>query len=178
MNVWMASAAIAVAACIIVLAVCIRQRMRIAQLEAELQQLRIELEGIRRENVDFRREIAGLCRDLEEEQQYSDQLSEELDKQYQLLLEAEQRVERAEIRRTDAEKEIYAGRMRAEQLQQQLRQAHMEQMAQEQLYQDIIRDRDATIAQMQEKHRKHRLKKKKEVLDQQISFDDLLGGKP
>ena len=177
MNVWIAAAALAASACMIVLAVCIRQRKQMARTDADVQQLRIELEGIRRENIDFRREIAALNRDIEEEQRYSDRLSEELDNQYRLLLEAEQRVERAESRRTDAEKEIYAGRMRAEQLQQQLRQAHMEQMSQEQLYQDIIRDRDLTIAKLQEKGRRHRLKKKKEVLDQQISFDDLLGGR-
>lgn len=176
MKYWIAAAVLMALACIAALAVCIRQRKQIQQNDADLQQLRIELDGIRRENIDFRREIAALNRDIEEEQRYSDRLTEELDNQYRLLMDAEERVTRAENRRTDAEKEIYAGRMRAEQLQQQLRQAHLEQMTQEQLYQDIIRDRDATIAQLQERSVKLRPKKKKDVLDQQITLDDILGG--
>jgi len=172
-NYWIVAAALA-AACVAVGAICIRFRGQLKQRESEVQQLRIEIDGIRRENVDCRREIAALCRELEDEQCYSDRLNQDLDDQYNRLLEAEQRAERAEARRTDAEKEIYAGRMRAEQLQQQLRQAHDEQLAQEQLYQDIIRDRDKTIARLQEKGRKHRMKKKREALDHQITLDDLL----
>lgn len=174
MNYWIVAAAAALAACVAVGVLCTRLRGQLKRLEEDAQQLRIEIDGIRRENVDFRREIAALCRELEDEQHYSDQLNQDLDDQYRQLLEAEQRAERAESRRTDAEKEIYAGRMRAEQLQQQLRQAHDEQLAQEQLYQDIIRDRDKTIARLQERSLKLRPKKKKDVLDQQITLDDLL----
>lgn len=176
MNYWIVAAVLAVSACIGIGVFCIRLRRQLNQQEAEAQQIRIEIDGIRRENIDLRREIAALCREIEDEQRYSDQLNQDLDDQYQCLLVAEQRAERAEARRTDAEKEIYAGRMRAEQLQQQLRQAHEEQLAQEQLYQDIIRDRDKTIARLQEKNIKHRPKKKKEVLDHQITLDDILSG--
>lgn len=173
---WIIAAALLALGCAVVGARCVRQRRMLAERDAENERLRIEADGIRRENVDMRREIAALCRDVEEEQRYSDQLNEELDAQFQRLLDAEQRAERAEMRRTDAEKEIYAGRMRAEQLQQQLRQAHDEQLAQEQLYQDIIRERDQTIAALQDRLHKRHKKKKTEVLDRQITLDDILSG--
>ena len=90
------------------------------------------------------------------------------------LQRAADRVAQAENRRTVAEKEIFASRMRLDQFQQQLKQAHDEQRAQEQLYQDIIYDRDQTITQLQEKLHKRSKKKKPEILDQQITLDDLL----
>lgn len=176
MKYWILTAALTALACIAAVVLCIHSRKRLKQQEAEIQQLQIEKDGICRENVELRREIAGLCRDLEEEQLYSDQLNQDLDDQYQLLLDTQERAERAEARRTDAEKEIYAGRMRAEQLQQQLKQSHEEQNNQERLYQDIIRDRDRTISELQDKLHKRRKKKKPEVIDRQITLDDLLGG--
>lgn len=176
MKDWMIATAVLALLCIALGVICIWLRKKLAERDAEIVQLRIDIDGLGRENVDFRREIAALCREIEEEQLYSDQLNEEIDRMNDRLSEAEQRAERAEARRTDAEKEIYAGRMRAEQLQRQLEQARTEQNVQELLYQDIIRDRDQTIARLQEKNRKHRSKKKRETLDYQITLDDILKG--
>ncbi len=162
--------------CAIAVGIAIWQRRRIGQYEArdaECEQIRIDIEGIRRENIDLRREIAALNRDLDEEQAYSDSLAEEIDHQQAQLQHAMQRAENAETRRTDAEKEIYAGRMRISQLEQQLKQAYKEQANQEQLYQDIIRDRDQTIQKLQENSPKRR-KKKPDILDQQITLDDIM----
>lgn len=176
MKYWILTAALAGIACLSAVAVCIHQHRRLKHQEEELQQLHMEIDGIRRENVELRREIARLCRELEDEQQYSNQLNKDLDDQYQQLLDALDRAERAESRRTDAEKEIYAGRMRAEQLQQQLKQSHEEQLNQERLYQDIISDRDRTIETLQDKLHKRRKKKRNETIERQITLDDLLGG--
>lgn len=170
-NYWMiASMVLAlafIAACIMLL--CQWKRMR-----AEREQSQAEAEHLRAENIDLRRELSALEREFEEEQQYSDSLNEEIDAQKEELQRAAERVTQAEIRRTDAEKEIYAGRMRLDQLQQQLKQSHEEQRAQEQLYQDIIHDRDQTITQLQDKLHKRSRKKKPEILDQQITLDDIL----
>ena len=69
-----------------------------------------------------------------------------------------------------------AARMRADLLEGQLTQLQKEQRAQEQLYQDILRDRDDTIARFQDQHQKRRARKKAETLDQQISINDILKG--
>ena len=163
-------ASIALAAAFI--AACIGLLVQRKRMRAERMQHQQEIEQIRAENIGFRREIGALERDLEAEQHYSDSLRQEIDDQKEELLRAAERVENAENRRTVAEKEIFASRMRLEQLQQQLDQAHAEQNAQEQLYQDIILDRDQTITRLQDRLHK-RKKKKTEVLDQQITLEDL-----
>lgn len=171
MNNWMI-ASIALAAAFIAASVYLlikRKRMR-----AERMQHQQEIEQLRGENIGFRREIGALERELDAEQRYSDSLKQEIEDQKEELLRAAERVSNAESRRTDAEKEIFASRMRLDQLQQQLKQAHEEQRAQEHLYQDIIYDRDQTITQLQEKLHKRSRKKKPEILDQQITLDDLL----
>ena len=114
-------------------------------------------------------------RELDSERRYVDDLERVIEGKNLELQRADERVESAENRRTDAEKEIYARRMQIDQLQQQLDQAHESQLAQERLYQDIIFDRDQTIARLQEKMNKRGKKKKNEVLDQQITLDDLFG---
>lgn len=140
------------------------------------EQLRQEMDHYRRENVTLRRETAALYRALEDEQNYADDLEQELDEQYARLVHAEQRAERAEARRTDAEKEIYAGRMRSDLLERQLKELQDNQLAQEQLYQDIIRERDLTIAKLQESQPKRKPNKKKpDILDQQVTLEDLIG---
>lgn len=176
MNYWIIVSAILGLICVGTCIVYIQQRRELLmrrERDSESEQIRQENEGVRRENVSLRREIAALCRDVEEEQRYSGELEAELDAQDERISHAEERADRAEARRTEAEKEIYASRMRAEQLAQQLKQCHQEQLAQEQLYQDIIRERDLTIAKLQENPQKRRTKKKVEVLDQQITLDDL-----
>ena len=57
-----------------------------------------------------------------------------------------------------------------------VKEAHEEQLAQEQLYQDIIRERDETIAKLQEGQQKRRPRRKPGVLDQQITLNDILKG--
>lgn len=171
MNYWMvASIALALG----LAAACIAMLLKERQMRAQREQARVETDHLRMENIELRRELGALERDLESEQRYSDSLEQKITVQQEELQRAAERVAQAEIRRTDAEKEIFASRMRLDQLQQQLKQSHDEQNAQEQLYQDIIRDRDQTIAQLQEKLHKRSKKKKQDVLDQQITLDDLL----
>lgn len=178
MNYWVIVSALLALVCAGTCIVYIQQRKELLtrkEHDSEAELLRQECESIRRENVSLRREIAALCRDIENEQDYSADLEAELDAQDKRLADEMERADRAEARRTEAEKEIYASRMRAEQLAQQLKQSHQEQLAQEQLYQDIIRERDLTIAKLQESPQKRRTKKKVEVLEQQITLEDLLG---
>jgi len=154
-----------VAACIALL----RQRKR---MRIERETFQQEIDHLRAENIDLRREVSALERDYESEKQYSESLEQKIDAQNEEIQRFTERVTQAENRRTDAEKEIFASRMRLEQLQNQLRRSRDEQNAQELLYQDIIRDRDQTISNLQDRLHK-RKKKKPEVLDQQITLEDL-----
>ena len=169
MDYWMiASIALGtafVAACIVL--ICQGRRMK-----RERMLFQQETDQLRGENIGFRREVGALEREFEEEKRYSESLEQKIDAQNEELQRMSDRVTQAENRRTDAEKEVYARRMQIEQLQNQLQQSHAEQTAQEQLYQDIIRDRDQTISNLQEKLHK-RKKKKTEILDQQITLEDL-----
>lgn len=178
MNYWMIVSVLLALVCAGTCIVYIQQRKELLlrkEHDGEPEQLRQEIDHYRRENVSLRRETAALYRALEDEQKYSDELDREFDEQYERLVHAEQRAERAEARRTEAEKEIYAGRMRANLLERQLKELQDNQLAQEQLYQDIIRERDLTIAKLQESQPKRRPKKKPDILEQQVTLEDLLG---
>lgn len=170
---WMIAVAALTAILLALVILCFRMRRK---YRAEKTQLEQENGRLRDENISMRRELAALERDLEAEQAHSDDLALEIEELRTQLEQASERVRRAEDRRTDAEKEMFATRMRVDQLQQQLRQSRDEQNNQERLYQDIISDRDQTIASLQDKLYKRRRKKKEDVLDQQITLDDILNG--
>jgi len=170
---WMIAAAALALVWIATVVVWLRGRRK---RRKQIEQLNQENERLRDENISLRREIAALERDLEDEQAHSDELDAEIERLHGELAQAAERVGRAESRRTDAEKEMFATRMRIDQLQQQLSQSRTEQINQERLYQDIIEDRDQTISALQDKLHKRRKKKKEDVLDQQITLDDILNG--
>lgn len=158
---------------------CHQQRnelLRQKEQEADAEALRQEVKRIRNDNARRRREIAALHRALEAEQEHSDDLELALEEQRERTLQAEKGIEQADARRIETEKEASAGRMRAGLLERQLKEAHEEQLAQEQLYQDIIRERDETIAKLQEGQQKRRPRRKPGVLDQQITLNDILKG--
>lgn len=172
-NYWMIAAA--VLAVILLTETVFWLRARAAHRRA-LAQLQQESEQLRGENISLRREVAARERDVEAEQAHSDSLAVEIEQLQDELAQFADRVQRAEARRTDAEKEMFATRMRIDQLQQQLHQSHTEQINQEKLYQDIISERDRTISTLQDKLHKRRKKKKEDVLDRQITLDDILNG--
>lgn len=179
MNGWMI-AAIALSVAAAALAVfCFRMRKQLKERDArdvEMSSLQQETYALRGENARARREIAALYRALEEEQDRSDAFEEAYNEQRSLLHQAGQQADRAEARRIEAEKDIYAGRMRISLLEQQIEAMQREQLAQEQLYQDILREKEETIFQLQNQQPKYRPKKKNDLLEQQqVTLDDILG---
>jgi len=167
------------AALIGLICVCIRcgreLKRRIAR-EEEVAQLQQALYSARSECARCHREIDALKSDVEEEQARSDGFEAAYHNQLALTERACQQVRREEARRIEAEKSVYAGRMRIDLLEKEVSALQREQTAQELLYQDILRDREETIARLQEPTKK-RIRKRPEVLDQQITLNDLLGEK-
>ncbi len=88
---------------------------------------------------------------------------------------ADQRTQSAEAHRIAADRDAAAANMRATLLENQLDRLQKEQAEQEQIYQDILREREDELARLREAHRP-RARRKAEALDQQISLDELLGG--
>lgn len=160
-------------------AVCIRQRNHLAQArmrQEDADAFRREAAVLRGENARWRRENAALHRALQAEQAHADDVERALIHAQRLADDAGRRADQANIRRIDAERAISAGKMRTDLLEKQLTQLQREQRAQEQLYQDILRDRDDTIARLQDQHQKRRSRKKGEALEQQITINDILKG--
>ena len=179
MNYWIIVSAALALACIALIIINRQQRGELLQRreqELDTDELRRQTSRIRSDNARRRREIAALHRALEAEQDHSDALECALEELRTRISDAEQRAEQADARRIGLEKEIAAGRMRAGLLEQQLRQAMEEQNAQEQLYQDIIRERDETIVRLQDAQPKRKPRKKPEILGQQITLGEILKG--
>lgn len=179
MNIWMIIAAALAAACAALSAVCIHKTTQLKEQAAravDAEELRHEIRVVRGEDVLRRREIAALHRALDEEQDRSDAILQELEDVYDQARAAEARAEQADARRIRAEKEVYASRMRTDLLEKQIAQLQTEQINQEKLYQDILRERDAQISRLQENQPKRRPRKRTDVLDQQVSLEDVLGG--
>lgn len=179
LNIWMIAAAVLAVACAVLAAVCIQKnnRLKISEEQAvDAEELRREIRVVRGEDVLRRREIAALHRALDDEQDRSDAILQELENVYEQARAAHARAEQAEARRIRAEKEVYAIRMRTDLLEKQISQLNQELSNQEKLYQDILRERDNQIARLQEGQSKRRVRKKPDVLDQQVSLEDLLGG--
>lgn len=179
MNFWMIAAILLALAAAVLAVVCIRQHGKLEAARAQqenAESFRRDAAVLRGENARWRRENAALHRALENEQAYSDDMERALADQQRCIEEAERRADQANARRIEAERAVSAGRMRADLLEGQLTQLQKEQRAQEQLYQDILRDRDDVIARLQDQHQKRRARKKAEALDQQITISDILKG--
>ena len=174
----MITAAALALACIALAAFCTHLKNQLTRQTVQtddMENLRQEIRTVRGEDVRRRREIASLHRALEAEQSYTERLENELDACYNQLQDARARSEQAETRRINAEKDVYACRMRTDLLEKQIARLNEEQLNQAKLYQDILRDRDLQIAQLQESQPKRRPRpKKSDVLDQQVTFSDLM----
>lgn len=142
--------------------------------DGEAEELRRELDTARGGELQFRRESAGLRRALEAADARQADAEQELAAWQQRALEAEARAERAESRRIAAEKDVYAGRMRADMLEKEIGELELAMENQERMYQDILRERDRTLAQLQQDAPKRRPRKKPDVLDEQITLNDIL----
>ena len=176
MNYWIIAAVLLALTVAALLVVCARQRrqidaQRVRQNDAET--LQREQYALRDENVRLRRENAALHRALEAEQGRSDRLEDALHDQRIRTEEAVQRADRADARRIETEKAVAAAEMRARLLEGHCDRLQKEQLTQEQLYQDILKEREETISKLQDQP-KRRPRKRNDVLDQQISLNDLL----
>lgn len=172
-------AAVLAAVCAVLAANCVRLNRSLQQQDAqasEAEELRREIRAVRGEDVRRRREIAVLRRALEDEQENSDALAQDLEYAEEQLREAVRLAEQADARRILAEKDVSAQRMRNDLLEKKIDQLNREQFNQEKLYQDILKERDAQIARLQDGQPKRRSRKKPDVLDDQVSLDDLIGG--
>lgn len=179
LYIWMIVAAVLAAACAVLAANCVRLNRSLQQQDAqasEAEELRREIRAVRGEDVRRRREIAVLRRALEDEQENSDALAQDLEYAEEQLREAVRLAEQADARRILAEKDVSAQRMRNDLLEKKIDQLNREQFNQEKLYQDILKERDAQIARLQDGQPKRRARRKPDVLDDQVSLDDLIGG--
>ena len=157
---------------------CLRLKERLKQREAELlerAQSDDELHRLRMDDVRRRREIAALNRRLEDAFAESDRLDAQLSDLHRRAEAAEARAQQAEKRRIAAEKDVSAGEMKARLLEKQYAELEQNQLAQERLYQDILREKETLIEQLQAPPRR-RAHKKPDALDRQITFSDLLKG--
>jgi len=163
-------------ACAGLAAVCILLNSRVnqtGQQETGIGDAERELYELRADNTRRRREVAALLRELQEEQERSDAFEDAYVRQKRFSDQLKLRVEQADSRRIESEKEVFAGRMRIQLLEEQVSTLEREQVAQEQLYQDILREREETLARLQDQQQKKRPRKKNEVSEEQITFDDL-----
>jgi len=175
---WMIAAAVLALGCAALGIFCglLKRQLRTrTDQESAVAELEREVRIARGGDIRRRREIARLHQALDEEEAAVDALTEETERLREALEESERRTRAAELRRTAAEKEIYAGQMKLRLLEKQAEDTEQAMRAQEQLYQDILREREAAIARLQE-GQKRKQRKKPEVLEQQITLDDLLGG--
>ncbi len=90
------------------------------------------------------------------------------------LQNAQDRLRQAEQRRIMAEKDVAAGSMRSGLLEEQLEQLQKEQAAREAMYQDILREQEEKIANLQSQRRRRR-QKQTDVIGEQMSMSELLG---
>lgn len=179
LYIWMIIAALLAFACAVLAVQYISLNRHLQQQNeqaADVEALRREIRAVRGEDVRRRREIASLRRALEEEQANSDALAQDLEYAEDKLREAIRLAEQADARRIRTEKDVSAHRMRADLLEKQIAQLNQEQINQEKLYQDILRERDAQIARLQESQPKRKVRRKPDVLEDQISLDELFGG--
>lgn len=179
LNYWMIAAIALAVGCAALLAALIRANARVSLQEAQRNDndaLRQELNNLRGEVARRRREAAGLHHALEEERKYSDALDRDIDELEMLLSQSKSRIDAADAQRIETEKQVHAGRMRIGLLERQVSELQNGQLAQEQMYRDILREKEEIIAKLQKTQSKQRPKRKNDVLDQQITLSDILGG--
>lgn len=179
MNGWIIAAAALAALCGFLIARGARLKNQLQSRDSgaqELDVLRQELYAARCGEARRRRENAAIHRALQAEQRRNDELQQALDLQADQLAGAERRASEEEARRIAAEKSVSAVQMKVGLLEKQIETLEREQLAQEELYQDILRDREETIDRLQESHARRKIRRRPDILDQQISFNDLLKG--
>lgn len=175
---WIIAAAVLAAACAGLACLCVRLRRRAAGLAQQLndgEAMRRELRALQEINARRLQDAGSLRRALQSAQDHAAALKESMDDLRSQLRYADQRAQSAEARRIAADRDAAAANMRATLLENQLDRLQKEQAEQEQIYQDILREREDELARLRETHRP-RARRKAEALDQQISLDELLGG--
>lgn len=175
---WIIAAAVLAAACAGLACLCVRLRRRAAGLAQQLndgEAMRRELRALQEINARRLQDAGSLRRALQSAQDHAAALKESMDDLRSQLRYADQRAQSAEARRIAADRDAAAANMRATLLENQLDRLQKEQAEQEQIYQDILREREDELSRLREAHRP-RTRRKAEVLDQQISLDELLGG--
>ena len=179
MSIWIIAAILLAALCG-VLAACtagLKNQLRQQQDEVRAQEdLRSELQTARHEELRRRRENAALHRALETERRYSAELEQALNLQTEQVAEAERLAGIAEKRRIAAEKDLSANQMKIRLLERQIDELEAGQLTQDQIYQELLRDHETAIAHLQDQQKRRASRRKPDVLDQQISLNDLLKG--
>lgn len=177
MNYWIIITGVLILICIFLATVYRQQRRQLLSLkqqDSDASTLQREVDRLRTDSLRRRRENASMQRELEQEQDRNDALEEDLNRCMHQLEESQRHLAASDKRRIEAEKSVYAERIRRDLLEGELKQARAELTAQEKLYQDILKEREETIVRLQEQHR--RPKKKVPVMEQQISLNDILKG--
>lgn len=141
---------------------------------ADAEALQREMSELRYGELRAQRENEALLRALEQEERYADDMERELDAMEARMAAADRRAGEEEDRRIAAEKNVSAAQMKIALLERQIQSLEDEQLAQERLYQDILREREETIRRLQDGRSKRRMRKKPDILDRQISILDLL----
>ena len=178
MTVWIILAALLAALGVGLAAACFRLNQQLKQREEALlqrAQADDELQRLRMDDVRRRREIAALNRRLEDAFAEGDRLDAQLDALRRRAEAAEARAQQADKRRIAAEKDVSAEEMKNRLLEKQYAELEQNQLAQERLYQGILREKETLIEQLQAPP-KRRAHKKPDVLDRQITLNDLLKG--
>ena len=176
MNGWMIATGVLAVAFIALLCITLHMHRKLRESESgavELTSLQQALYSARSDCVRCRRELDDVYDDLEEEQARSVSFESAYFNQLALTEQAMQQARTEEARRIETEKSVYAGRMRIGLLEKEVAALQSEQTAQELLYQDILREHEETIARLQEPA-KRKPRKKPDMLDQQITLNDLL----
>ncbi len=174
---WIILSAALTAACAALAAVCARQRRLLRgqarKSDAGRESERRELRALRDENERRIRAFASLRQALDGERLRAESLEDAVAAAEAREAEANDRARRAEARRAEADRDAAAAGMRAGLLEKQVERLTREQRAQEQIYQDILREREEELDRLRESV-KRRQRRRSEVLDQQITLDDWL----
>lgn len=176
MNPWIILSAALALLCAALIYICVRLQRQVQEAILQAQSnstLRQDFSRLKSECARWQRDSAALQRALQAEQERADDLQLEIDQTDDQLKRALEKAECAEHRRIETEKEVYAEKMRVELLERQIERSQQEFLSSERLYQNILQEQEQTIARLQDQQ-KRRTRRKPEVLEQQISINDLL----
>lgn len=179
LNIWTIAAIVFAVLCGLLAAAAARMNRQLRQQESDVQEqeeLRRELQAARHDEMRRRRENGALHRALEAERRYSAELEQALNLQTEQVAEAERLADIAEKRRIAAEKDLSANQMKIRLLERQIDELEAGQLTQDQIYQELLRDHEMTIAHLQDQQKRRTSRRKSDILDQQISLNDLLKG--